>query len=66
MHDVLSKSELLVASYDKMLYDLLFSESREFRVKHWFNKLTGAGSDRSPLATRVKNMLGIKHSNGKG
>jgi glycosyltransferase involved in cell wall biosynthesis len=37
---LIERTENLVMAYDKMLYDFLFSESREFRLKHWLNKMS--------------------------
>jgi glycosyltransferase involved in cell wall biosynthesis len=64
MHDFLGRSEALVASYDKMLYDLLFVESPEFRFRHWFTKFADSKSPGAPLATKFKKIFGVKHSNG--
>jgi len=40
MVELIEASKRLVVSYDKMLYDCLFIESREFRLKHWLDKLS--------------------------
>ncbi len=64
MHDFVERSETLVASYDKMLYDLLFVESPEFRFRHWFTKFADSKSPAAPLATKFKKIFGVKHSNG--
>ncbi|HEY9676703.1 MAG TPA: glycosyltransferase family 4 protein [Drouetiella sp.] len=65
LHDFIGKTEKLVASYDKMLYDLLFVESPEFRFKHWVSKLAESKSPAAPIATKFKKIFGGKHSNGK-
>lgn len=65
MHDFVGQSEKLVASYDKMLYDLLFVESPEFRFRHWFTKIAESNSPAAPIATKFKKIFGVKHTNGK-
>ncbi len=64
MHDFVQRSEALVASYDKMLYDLLFVESPEFRFRHWFTKFAESNSPAAPIATKFKKIFGVKHTNG--
>jgi hypothetical protein len=64
LHDFVQRSEALVASYDKMLYDLLFVESPEFRFRHWVTKFAESKSPAAPIATTVAKMLGVKHTNG--
>jgi len=64
MHDFVQRSEALVVSYDKMLYDLLFVESPEFRFRHWFTKFAESNSPAAPIATKFKKIFGVKHNNG--
>ncbi|MBS2003365.1 MAG: glycosyltransferase family 4 protein [Candidatus Obscuribacterales bacterium] len=64
MHDFVQRSEALVASYDKMLYDLLFVESPEFRFRHWFTKVAESKSPAAPIASTVAKIFGVKHTNG--
>jgi glycosyltransferase involved in cell wall biosynthesis len=65
MHDFVQRSEALVASYDKMLYDLLFVESPEFRFRHWVTKVSESKSPAAPIATQVAKMFGVKNKNGR-
>ncbi|HEY9712295.1 MAG TPA: hypothetical protein V6C72_02430 [Chroococcales cyanobacterium] len=41
LEEMLQGVEDLMHSYDRMLYDLLFSESHRFKMRHWLNKLVG-------------------------
>ncbi|CAN5482083.1 hypothetical protein BH10CYA1_BH10CYA1_57030 [soil metagenome] len=64
LHDFVQRSQALVVSYDKMLYDLLFVESPEFRFRHWFTKFAESKSPGAPIATKLKKLFGVKHTNG--
>ncbi len=65
MHDFIQRAESLVSSYDKMLYDLLFVESPEFRFRHWVTKFAESNSPAAPIATKMAKLFGVKHTNGR-